>query len=76
MHRRAHGHLYGLQIQTPGFAAAVEKDAQQLVYFAPDFRLDRFCRFFSWGESVSSTGRARQILSFTSSNSWLSWRKR
>jgi hypothetical protein len=63
----AHRHLEGLQIQTPRLAAALNDDAHQLVYFARDFLADRFCRFFSAGKRVSSTGRARQILSFTSS---------
>ena len=69
MHDRPHQHLGGFQIQVPRLAAAVEDDAQQLVYFARDFLADGFRRFFSSGERVSATGRARQILSFTSSNS-------
>ena len=69
MHGRAHSHLDGFQIQTPRLAATVEDDAQQLVYFARDFLPDGFGRFFSSGERVSATGRARQIFSFTSSNS-------
>jgi len=69
MHRRTYRHLDGLQIQPPRLAATVEEDAQQLVYLARDFLADGFRRFFSWGERVSSSGRARQILSFTSSNS-------
>jgi hypothetical protein len=43
-----------------------EDRAQQLGYFARDFLLDGFCRFFSSGERVSSTGRARQMWPFTS----------
>ena len=69
MHRRAHHHLSGLQIQTPGLAAAAENDPQQLGYFARDFLLDGFRRFFPCGENVSATRRVRQILSLTSSNS-------
>jgi len=69
MHGRAHRHFDGFQIQTPRLAATDEDDAQQLVYFARDFLADRFDRFFSCGERESSTGRARQILSFTSSSS-------
>jgi hypothetical protein len=46
----------------------MEDDTQQLAYFARDLLADRFSRFFSSGERVFSTGRARQILSFTSSN--------
>ena len=69
MHGRADSHFDGFQIETPRFAAAGGDRAQQLLYFARDFLVDRFARFFSCGESVSWTGRARQILSFTSSNS-------
>jgi hypothetical protein len=50
-------------------AALLENDAQQLVYFARDLLPDRFRRFFSSGERLSSTGRKRQIFSFTSSKS-------
>jgi hypothetical protein len=73
---RAHRHLHGFQIQTPGLAARLENHTQELVYFASHFLADRFRRFFSADDSVSSTGRARQILSLTSSNCRLSWRKR
>jgi hypothetical protein len=69
MHGRAHGHLDGFQIQASRLAATVADDAPQLVYFARDFLAERFGRFFFSGESVSATERARQILSFTSSNS-------
>src|ERR1035441_7537414 len=44
--------------------ATAKDDAQQLVYFARDFLLDRFRRFFSSGESTSgSDGRSWQIRS-------------
>jgi hypothetical protein len=56
MHDRPHDHLRGFEVQTPRLAAAVEDDAQQLVYFARDFLLDGFRRFFSSGERVSATG--------------------
>jgi hypothetical protein len=69
VHGRAHSHLDGLQIQVPRLTATAKDDAQQLVYFARDFLLDRFSRFFSWvvGE-ISSTGRNSQICSLTSNN--------
>jgi len=76
MHDRPHGHLSGFQVQTPRLALTVEDDAQQLVYFARDFLLDGFRRFFSCGERVSASGRARQILSLTSNSSRLSSRNR
>ena len=76
MHHRPHDHLGGFQVQAPRLAAAVENDAQQLVYFARDFLLDGFRRFFSSDERVSATGRARQIFSLTSNSSRLSSRNR
>ena len=69
MHGRTYRHLQGLQIQTPRLAPGAEGDRQQLFYFARDFLLDRFGRFFPWVDgAVSSTGRNAQICSLTSSN--------
>jgi hypothetical protein len=69
MHGRAHRHLDGFQVQTAALVAPVEDDPQQLVYFARDFLLDRFGRFFSWADGeVSSTGRNSQICSLTSNS--------
>jgi hypothetical protein len=76
MHGRAHRRFQRFQIHTPRLVAALEHYTQQLLYFARDFLVDGFGRFFSSGDRVASTGRARQIFSFTSSNSWLSCRKR
>jgi hypothetical protein len=69
VHRRTSSHLDRLQIETARLTALLENDAQQLVYFARDLLPDRFRRFFSSGERLSSTGRKRQIFSFTSSKS-------
>ena len=69
VHGRAHQHLDGFQVQMPCLSASVKDDVQQLVYFARDLLADGFRRFFSSGERVSATGRARQIFSLTSSNS-------
>jgi hypothetical protein len=70
MHGRTHRHLDGLQIQTPRLAAAIEDDAQESIYFARDFSVDNFDRFFSWADrGGSSTGRKAQICSLTS-RSW------
>src|ERR1039457_3284972 len=70
VHGRAHSHLDGLQIQMPRPTATTKDDAQQLVYFARDFLLDRFSRFFSSGESTSgSDGRSWQICALTSISS-------
>ena len=77
MHRRTHRHLDGLQIELLCLAVGGEDDAQQLIYFAGDFLLDRFRRFFSWANGWgSSRGRNRQTPSFTSNSCSLSCRKR
>jgi len=69
MHGRTHSRLDGFQIQPSCLAPILENHTKKLLYFARDFSADRFHRFFSSGDSVSSTGRARQILSLTSSKS-------
>jgi hypothetical protein len=67
MHSRAESHLDLLQVQLPGFAPFGKDDPQEALYLALDLPLDRFGRFFSCGLSPSSsTGRRRQIFSFTS----------
>src|SRR5208283_2129233 len=78
MQGRAHRHLDRFQIETARRAASAEDDAQQLVYFAPDFLADRFRRFFSSGViSSSGTGRKRHICSLTTTSSrqssWKRW---
>ena len=70
VHGRAHRHLDSFQIDKARLTAAGKDDAQQLVYFARDFPLDRVRRFFSRVVAeASSHGRNRQIFSFTSTNS-------
>ena len=64
----AGGRLGRLQVEATAFAQAGEDDLQQRRYFLGRLTLDRFGRFFSSGVRTSSTGRARQIFSFTSSN--------
>jgi len=66
VHRVPHQLLDGLQIDRAGLMPIGEDDLYVPAYFLGDFLLDCFCRFFSCGESVSSTGRVRQICSFTS----------
>ena len=46
MHGRAHQHFGGFQIQTSRLASTVEDDAQQPVYFARDFLLERLGAVF------------------------------
>ena len=62
----AEAHLYRLQIYGAGLLPLGEDAAQQRGYLARDLRMNRFGRFFSSGVSVSSTSRARQIFSLTS----------
>jgi hypothetical protein len=69
VHRRANRHFDSFQVQAYRLIAALEEEAQQLFYFARNLLADGLRRFFSSGERVSATGRARQIFSFTSSNS-------
>ena len=69
LHRRPNRHFDSFQVQSSRFVAAREEDAQQLFYFPRDLLADGLRRFFSSSESVSETGRDRQIFSFTSSNS-------
>ena len=70
VHGRTHGHLGRLHVEMARLAALLEDDAQELAYFARDFLPDGFDRFFSCGVRVSSIGRKRQTLRFTSTN-WL-----
>ena len=72
VHRRTDRHRDGFQIQPAAVAAIAEDHTQPLIYFPRDFLLDDFRRFFSCGESVSSSGRARQIFSLTSTKARLS----
>lgn len=62
------GHLDSFHVQLAAFGAILKDQSQQTAYFVRDFLLDRFRCFFSCGVRVSSTGRARQIFSFTSSS--------
>lgn len=69
MHRRTDRGLDTLQIEVAACPAVAENDAKQLIYFAGDFFLDRFGRFFSWADgAVSATGRSSQIRVLTSTN--------
>jgi len=77
MQGRAHGYFQGFQFPSPRLTVGAEDHAQQLVYFARDFLLDGFGRFFSWADgAVSSTGRNSQICSLTSNSCSPSSRKR
>src|SRR6266853_6375965 len=76
MQHRPDQHLGGAEVQVTGLVQAVEDDLQKALHLLRDLELDRFGRFFSWGDRESSTGRARQIFSLTSSNCQLSSRKR
>jgi hypothetical protein len=66
---RAGGHLDRFQIETAAPAQIAEDNFEQSSYFLLRFVVDRFGRFFSWGDNASATGRTRQMLSFTCSSS-------
>ena len=69
MHGGPDRRLDTLQVKTASRFAVAENDAEQLLYFAGDFLLDRFGRFFSCADgAVSSTGRSAQICSLTSNS--------
>ena len=72
----ARGHLNRFQIELAALAQTRVDYLYKRTYFARDFLADDFGRFFSSEDSQSSTGRRWQIFSFTSSSSWLSFRKR
>jgi hypothetical protein len=72
----AQSHFHRLQIRLASLFMLGEDARQQRGYFARDLVLDRLGRFFSSAVSVSSTGRARQIFSLTSSKSRLNSRNR
>ena len=76
MHGVARRRFDGLQVEAARLPLTGTKNLQQRVYFGGDYLLDRRCRFFPWGVKDSSTGRAWQIFSLTSSNWRLSSRKR
>ena len=65
MHGRPQGDFYGFQIQLAVFVSVLPDHLQQMAYFARDFLLDGFGRFFSCGVQACSTGRNWQILSLT-----------
>jgi hypothetical protein len=70
VHRGPDGCLVTLQIETAGSFSIAENSADQLLYFAGDFLLDRLRRFFSWAACATcSTGRARQIFRLTATRS-------
>ena len=69
MHRRTNRDLYRFQIQRLLLLARAEKKPQQMFYFAGDFLLDDFRRFFFARSSSGWSGRTWQIFSLISNNS-------
>ena len=47
------GHLDGFQVQPAALGAILKDQPQQMAYFARNFLLERFGRFFSCGVRVS-----------------------
>jgi hypothetical protein len=74
MHRVAYQHLNRFQFEASALVPSAKDNLKKPIYFLGDLALDDFRRFFSCVVSVSSTGRAWQICSFTSTkerlNSW------
>ena len=69
MHGQPQGHFRGFHIQPAVLAALVQDHRQQAAYFAGDFLLDGFDRFFSCRVKVCSTGRKPQMLSLRAMSS-------
>ena len=69
MHGCADCGLGRLQVESAFLTPALKQNLKDAVYFALDFVMDRFRRFFSWAVNVSSTDRVLQIFSFTSRSS-------
>jgi hypothetical protein len=74
MHGVAHSHLDLFQIQAAGLVLLGEDHLQESIYLAADFLMNGFGRFFSWDrESSATAGRRRQIFSFNSIKSRVSF---
>jgi hypothetical protein len=71
VHRIPHQHLDCLQVERARLMPTAEDNLHDTAYFLGNLLLDCFDRFLSCGESVSSTGRVRQICSFTSTKDLL-----
>jgi hypothetical protein len=65
MHGGSHRHLDRFQVQPACSPEVLKDDPQQSAYFAFDFLPDRFRRFFSCRDNVSSSGRTAQSCSLT-----------
>jgi len=69
MHRSTDRCLDTLEIEAARRPAVAQNNAQQLLYLAGEFFLDRFGSFFSWADATASiTGRSSQICVLTSTN--------
>jgi hypothetical protein len=60
VHGIADPHFHRLQLDAARPAPFAKRHSQKFGYLLPDLLLNRFGRFFSCGDKVSSTGRARQ----------------
>jgi hypothetical protein len=70
MHGGSQSGFDRFQVESAVLASPQENPVQKSVYFAGNFLLDGFGRFFSWADGwVCSTGRKRQIFRLTSTNS-------
>jgi hypothetical protein len=60
VHGIAHQHFHRFQLDAARPAPFAQRHSQKFGYLLADLLLNRFGRFFSCGDKVSSTGRARQ----------------
>ena len=69
MHSRTDDGFDSFEVEPAGLAPALKDRVQQSVYFAGNFLLDRFSRFFSCDRGTASwIGRSRQIWVLISTN--------
>jgi hypothetical protein len=68
MHGGSQSGFHRFQVESAVAVALLKNNAQKSVYFAGDFLLDDFGRFFSWADGRVSTGRNSQICSLTLSS--------
>lgn len=71
VHRIADQHFYRLQLDAARPAPFAQRHSQKFGYLLADLLLNRFGRFFSCGDKVSSTGRARQSSSLVATKARL-----
>ena len=74
VHGMADQHFHRLQLDAARPAPFAKHHCQKFGYLFADLLLDRFGRFFSWGDKVSSAGRARHTSSLVATKARLNSR--